>query len=167
MYAAEENLPQIRREIAIQENTLSVLLGHNPARSIEAFKSPISRIHRKFRSGYVGTARTQTGCSAGRAEACCIQCENRVARAQYSPQLALTSLGGAASNQLNYVFTGTCFLLVCVGSITEPIFDGGRIRNNYRLSQQQQKEMLLSYQSTVLNAFKDVSNALVSYKRDS
>jgi multidrug efflux system outer membrane protein len=48
--------------------------------------------------------------------------------------------------------------------LSEPIFDGGRIRSNYHLSQAQQQEMLLEYQKTILNALKDVSNSLVAYK---
>ena len=87
-----------------------------------------------------------------------------VARAQYFPQISLTSLGGAASNQLSSIFTGPSSYWYAAGSITQPIFEGGRIRSNYRLSQAQQKEMLLTYQNTILNAFKDVSNALVAYK---
>jgi multidrug efflux system outer membrane protein len=48
--------------------------------------------------------------------------------------------------------------------LSEPIFDGGRIRNNYHLSQAQEQEMLLAYRKTILNALKDVSNSLVAYK---
>jgi outer membrane protein, multidrug efflux system len=87
-----------------------------------------------------------------------------VARAQYFPQLSLTSLGGAASNQLNSVLTGPTSYWYAAGSISEPIFDGGRIRSNYRLSKAQEQEMLLEYQKTILNALKDVSNSLVTYK---
>ena len=30
LYAAKANLPELRRQIAVQENTISILLGHNP-----------------------------------------------------------------------------------------------------------------------------------------
>jgi multidrug efflux system outer membrane protein len=57
-----------------------------------------------------------------------------VARAQYFPQISLTSMGGAASSQLNSIFTGANSYWLAAGSISEPIFDGGRIRSNYHLS---------------------------------
>ena len=47
------------------------------------------------------------------------------------------------------------------GSLSEPIFDAGRLRSNYHLSQAQEQEMLLDYQKTILNALKDVSDSLV------
>jgi multidrug efflux system outer membrane protein len=40
--------------------------------------------------------------------------------------------------------------------LSEPLFDGGRIRSNYRLSQAQQQEMVLEYKKSILNALKDV-----------
>jgi multidrug efflux system outer membrane protein len=49
-------------------------------------------------------------------------------------------------------------------TLSEPIFDGGRIRSNYLLSQAQRQEMLLEYRKTILNALKDVSNSLLAYE---
>jgi outer membrane protein TolC len=65
---------------------------------------------------------------------------------------------------MNSILTGPSSYWYAAGSITQPIFSGGRIRNNYRLSKAQKQEILLSYQNTMLNAVKGVSNALVSYK---
>jgi multidrug efflux system outer membrane protein len=48
--------------------------------------------------------------------------------------------------------------------LSEPIFDGGRIRSNYHLSQAQEQEMLLEYRKAILNALKDVSGSLAAYK---
>ncbi len=87
-----------------------------------------------------------------------------VARAQYFPQISLTSMGGAASSQLNSIFSSPNTYWYAAGSVSQPIFEGGRIRSNYRLSKAQQQEMLLEYQKAILGALKDVSNSLVSYK---
>ena len=72
-------------------------------------------------------------------------------------------MGGAASNQLNAIATGPNAYWYAAGSISEPIFDGGRIRSNYHLSQAQEQEML-QYQKTILNSLKDISNSLATYK---
>jgi multidrug efflux system outer membrane protein len=87
-----------------------------------------------------------------------------VARAQYLPQISLTGLGGAASSQLTALFAGQNAYWYVSGSLTQPIFEGGRIRNNYRLSQAERDEMILDYRKTILKALKDVSNALESYQ---
>ena len=80
-----------------------------------------------------------------------------MAKAQFFPQISLTSLGGSASSQLQSIFSGKNSYWYAAGSLSEPIFEGGRIRSNYHLSQAQEQEMLLEYRKAILNALKDVS----------
>ncbi len=165
LHAAQANLPDLRRQIAIQENTLSILLGHNPG-SIDRGLPIAEQPHPEQVPVGIPSLVLERRPDVRQAEQKLIAANARigVARAQYFPQISLTSLGGVASNQLSSIFTGPSSYWYAAGSITQPIFEGGRIRSNYRLSQAQQKEMLLTYQNTILNAFKDVSNALVAYK---
>jgi outer membrane protein, multidrug efflux system len=165
LHAAEANLPELRRQTAIQENTISVLLGHNPGvidRGLPIDEQP----HPQEIPVGVPSQLIERRPDIQQAEAKLIAANARigVARAQYFPQISLTSLGGSASNQLSSIFSGPATYWYAAGSISEPIFDGGRIRSNYRLSKEQEQEMLLEYQKTILNALKDVSNSLVSYK---
>ena len=51
------------------------------------------------------------------------------------------------------------------GSFTQPIFQGGRLKNNVRLAEAQKEQLLLTYQQTIQGAFRDVSNALVGYRK--
>ena len=113
-----------------------------------------------------GADRRAVPASAERAEATLIAANARigVAKAQWVPQISLTSLGGSASSQLQSMFAGKNAYWYAAGSLSEPIFDAGRIRSNYHLSQAQEQEMLLDYQKTILNALKDVSDSLVGYK---
>ena len=48
--------------------------------------------------------------------------------------------------------------------MTQPIFDGGRIQGNFDLSRARQDELLQTYRRTVVQAFADVDNALVSIR---
>ncbi len=163
--AAQANLPELRRQIAMQENAISILLGHNPGnidRGLPIEEQP----HPQQIPVGVPSQLLERRPDIQQAEAKLIAANARVgvARTHYFPQISLTSLGGAASSQLNAIFNGANAYWYAAGSISEPIFDGGLIRSNYRLSKAQQQEMLLDYQKTILNAFKDVSNSLVSYK---
>ncbi len=165
LHAAQANQPELRRQIAIQENTISVLLGHNPGtidRGLPIEEQP----HPQEIPVGVPSQLLERRPDIQQAEAKLVAANARigVARAQYFPQISLTSLGGAASSQLNSIFSGPNAYWYAAGSISEPIFDGGRIRSNYRLSKAQEQETLLEYQKTILNAFKDVSDSLVSYK---
>jgi multidrug efflux system outer membrane protein len=50
--------------------------------------------------------------------------------------------------------------------VTQPIFEGGRLKNNVRLAEAQHQQMLLSYRQTIQGAFRDVSNALIAYQKN-
>jgi outer membrane protein, multidrug efflux system len=165
LHVAQADLPDLRRQIAIQENTISVLLGHNPG-TIDRGLPVEGQPHPQQIPVGVPSQLLERRPDVQQAEAKLVAANARigVARAQYFPQISLTSLGGAASNQLNAIATGPNAYWYAAGSISQPIFDGGRIRSNYRLSKAQEQEVLLDYQKTILNSFKDVSNSLVTYK---
>jgi multidrug efflux system outer membrane protein len=165
LHAAQANLPDLRRQIAIQENTISILLGHNPG-SIQRGLPIAEQPHPNEVPVGVPSQLLERRPDIQQAEAKLVAANARVgvARAQYFPQISLTSLGGSSSNQLQSIFKSSNAYWYAAGSISEPIFDGGRIRSNYRLSKAQQQEVLLEYQKTILGALKDVSNSLVSYK---
>ena len=165
LHAAQANLPELRRQIAVQENTISVLLGHNPE-GIDRGLNVADQPHPQEVPTGVPSRLLERRPDIQRAEATLIAANARigVAKAQFFPQISLTSLGGSASNQLQSIFSGKNAYWYAAGSLSEPIFDGGRIRSNYRLSQAQEQEMLLEYRKTILNALKDVSDSLAAYK---
>ena len=53
-----------------------------------------------------------------------------------------------------------------VAAFTQPIFEGGRLKSNVRLTEAQHEQMLLSYQQAIQGAFRDVSNALIAYRKN-
>ena len=165
LHAAQANLPELRRQIAVQENTISILLGHTPE-DIHRGLDVASQPHPQQVPTGVPSRLLERRPDIQRAEATLIAANARigVAKAQFFPQISLTSLGGSASSQLQSMFAGKNAYWYAAGSLSEPIFDAGRLRSNYHLSQAQEQEMLLDYQKTILNALKDVSDSLVGYK---
>ncbi|AXC12605.1 RND efflux system, outer membrane lipoprotein, NodT family [Acidisarcina polymorpha] len=165
LHSAQAVLPQIRQQIAVEENTISILLGHNPDavdRGLPVDQQP----HPEEVPAGVPSQLLERRPDIQVAEAKLIAANARigVAKAQFFPNISLSSLGGSASNQLQSVFSGKNAYWYAAASLSEPIFDGGRIRSNYHLSQAEEQEMLLEYQKTILNALRDVSNSLVAYK---
>lgn len=165
LHAAQANLPEIRRLIAVQENQISILLGRNPD-GIDRGLAVDAQPHPQEVPAGLPSALLERRPDIQQAEARLIAANARigVAKAQFFPNISLTSLGGSASSQLNSIFAGKNAYWYAAASLSQPIFDGGRIRNNYHLSQAAQQEMLYEYQKAVLNALRDVSNSLVAYK---
>ena len=89
-----------------------------------------------------------------------------VARAAFFPSITLTASGGTQSAALSDLFKGPSGAWSFIGSLTQPIFQGGRLRSSLRLSEAQQKEQLITYQQTIQRAFREVSDALVAYQKD-
>ncbi|HEY8332331.1 MAG TPA: efflux transporter outer membrane subunit [Tardiphaga sp.] len=89
------------------------------------------------------------------------------ARAQFFPSIQLTGQGGYQSSALVSLFQPNAAFFSLVGGLTQPIFDGGRIRGNFELTQARQDELLQTYRKTVVSAFADVDNALVSIRQTS
>jgi len=50
-------------------------------------------------------------------------------------------------------------------AITMPLFTGGRLRANLKVTQAQYEEALAVYQKTLQNAFREVSDGLIAYQR--
>lgn len=89
-----------------------------------------------------------------------------MARAAYYPQIALTATGGFQSDALSRLFTGPAGLWSFGGSLVQPIFTAGRIRSQVNLAEAQQREAVLSYQQSIQQAFRDVSDALIAYRKN-
>lgn len=84
------------------------------------------------------------------------------ARAYFFPTLSLTGQGGLQSAEFANWFSGNSWNYSIGPSITLPIFLGGT--NVARLDQAQSRyqQMLESYQQTILQAFREVADLLVS-----
>jgi outer membrane protein, multidrug efflux system len=86
------------------------------------------------------------------------------ARAQFFPSIQLTGQGGYQSSSLASLFQPHAAFFSMVGSLTQPIFDGGRILGNFELTKARQDELLQTYRKAVVSAFADVDNALTSVR---
>jgi NodT family efflux transporter outer membrane factor (OMF) lipoprotein len=87
------------------------------------------------------------------------------ARAQFFPSIQLTGQGGYQSSALVSLFQPHAAFFNLVGGLTQPIFDGGKILGNFELTRAKQEELLQTYRKTVVQAFADVDNALMSIRQ--
>ena len=86
------------------------------------------------------------------------------ARAQFFPSIQLTGQGGYQSSALVALFQPHAAFFSAVGSLTQPIFDGGKILGNFEFTRARQDELLQTYRKTVVQAFNDVDTALVAIR---
>jgi len=82
------------------------------------------------------------------------------AHAARFPSISLTLQGGTSSQQLGNLLSSGSLLWSLAGSLTAPIFQGGRLQAQEDLSEARFREVTENYQKAVITAFQDVENAL-------
>jgi multidrug efflux system outer membrane protein len=164
---AAENIPDLERRIAQQENFLSTLLGNNPG--------PITRGAKLTEQPHVpgipaglpsSLLERRPDIREAEAQLIAANAQIGVAKAAYFPQITLTADSGFQSSALTSLFTGPAGLWNFGGSLVQPAFAGGKIRSGVKFAEARQKEALLIYQHTIQQAFRGVSDALVEYQKD-
>ena len=88
-----------------------------------------------------------------------------VAKAAYFPRITLTGLLGFQSDQLSGLFSGPARVWQFVPQVTQPIFNGGRLRSNVRLAEAQEQLALIEYERVIQNAFREVSDGLIRHQK--
>lgn len=166
VYTAAAEVPDLERQIAIQENAISILLGDNPGdvrRGLKLTEQPHSPevpvgLPSELLERRPDIRQAEQNLIAANAQI-------GVARAAYFPQISLTGSGGYESAKLTNLFQGPAGIWNLAGSITQPIFEGGRLKSGVRLAEAQHEQLLLTYQQTIQGAFRDVSDSLVAYRK--
>src|SRR5258708_7375318 len=89
-----------------------------------------------------------------------------VAKASFFPSLSLTGLGGLESNALHHFISQPSETWSGAFSVSQPVFQGGALRSQLRLTRANWQETVFSYQQTIQNALEQVSNSLVASQKD-
>jgi outer membrane protein, multidrug efflux system len=158
---AAARVPELERQIAQQENSISVLLGHNPGpiprgRDIDTLffpavpdGLPASLLERR-----PDIREAEENLIAANADI-------GVAKAAYFPDISLTGLLGLESAQLSDLFKGSSKVWSFGAGVLQPIFNAGRIRSQVARAEALQQEALYTYERSIISAFQDVENALI------
>jgi multidrug efflux system outer membrane protein len=91
-----------------------------------------------------------------------------VAKAMFFPQISLLGSGGAAFGHSQFAgsyIPAPLGVGTYAASATQPIFEGGALRNNLRYAKSQDRQALIGYEQTIQRAFGDVSDALIGYDK--
>ncbi len=154
-------IPSIERQIASQENLISVLLGRNPGpiprgRAIEEFVAPgipgeLPSTLLERRPDILQAEQTLVAANANVG----------VAKSLYYPSLTLTGVLGSVSTALGDFLTGPATAAGLAAGLAGPIFTFGAIEGQVQSAEAVQREALASYQQVVLNAFRETNDALV------
>jgi multidrug efflux system outer membrane protein len=159
--AAEATIPEIEAQIASKENQISILLGRVPGpipRGTPMYDQPVAPT---VPAG-LPSALLERRPDLRQAEQELVRANALVgvAKADFFPKLNLTGLLGTASPELAAVTSGTSLVWAVGAGLAGPVFQGGRILENYRAHVALWEQARLQYEQAVLTAFREVSDAL-------
>jgi multidrug efflux system outer membrane protein len=160
------NIPEIDRQIALQENQLSTLCGQNPG-SIHRGKAGLVDIK---------TPRIPVGLPSQllerrpdiREAEDAVRAANAqvgVAHANFFPRVGLSALFGGVSTDLSKLTSPDARTYSIGATLTGPIFEGGALKAQYRQAKAAWEKSKLQYQQAALTAFREVADALISRQR--
>jgi outer membrane protein, multidrug efflux system len=166
VFGAAAAIADLEMRIEQEENFISIMVGENP-RIIVRGLTLLDQPHPLEVPAGLPSSLLERRPDIQQAEQELIAANAQigVAKAAYFPQIALTAVGGYQSSALSGLFMGPAGLWSLGASALQPVFEGGRIRNRLRFAEVRTQEATFAYQRTVQQAFREVSDALVGYRK--
>jgi multidrug efflux system outer membrane protein len=157
---------ELERQVALKENEISVLLGRNPGailrgRAVDEQKLPVA-VPAGLPSALLDrrpdireAEETLAAATANIGEA----------KALLFPRISLTGSYGFASTEFDTLFDGPSKSWNIIGNLLQPIFNAGKNKRRVEVAESRQRQLLYGYERTILQAFRETEDALVSYRK--
>ena len=162
-YSVLTQKTDIKRQIRETENALSLLLGQQ-AQTIARGSLDQQTLPAKFSTG-IGLQLLKNRADVHAAEMNLAQCFYNVqtARSRFYPALNISASGAFTNNGGMGIVNPGKWLLTAVGSLTQPIFQNGKLVAGLKVAKAQYEQAYNNWQNSVLAAGNEVSNALIQY----
>jgi multidrug efflux system outer membrane protein len=168
---AEASLPDLERQIALLEDQLSVLLGHNPGAILRNANGELKHMTAP-ESAPVPPAGLPSSLLERRPDVreaeqnlVAANAQVGVAKANLFPTISLTAAGGGVSTALSNLFSAPARTWSLAGSVLQPLLDSQRSLYQLDLADAQKRQALLQYEQRVRTAFGEVSDALIARQK--
>lgn len=164
LYTAQGILIDLKNQSRLLENTMSILLGSAP-----------QDIARGSLENQIIDTSLETGIPAqllsNRPDVMAAEYNLRnafeltnAARANFYPSLTLSATGGLQNIEIDKLFNANSLFATIIGGLTQPIFNKRQIKTQYEVSQAKQEQAYLNFRYAIINASKEVSDAMYSYE---
>jgi len=162
------SIPPLKQQLRQSEDALAILIGSTPE-GVDLRRGTLDELDQPaVRPGLPSALLTRRPDVAS-AEAQLIAANANIgaARAAFLPSISLTAGGGFESPALANLLTPANRVWSLAGSLTQPIFQGGALVGQYRLSEARYRELLADYHKAVISALANVEDALIAVQQTS
>ncbi|MGM9706454.1 MAG: efflux transporter outer membrane subunit [Prevotella sp.] len=162
-YQVMAQAAEVKRQIREVENSLCLLLGQ-PGQTIVRGKFDQQSLPTEFSTG-VALQLLNNRPDVHYAEMKLASCfhDTQTARSRFYPGITITGAGTFTNSSGMGIVNPGKWLLSAVGSLTQPIFQNGRLIAGLKVAKATQEQAYNNWQNAIFKAGNEVSNALVSY----
>ena len=166
---ANAQIPDLERQIAQEEDAISILLGNYPQDVTRGLPLVEQNLPPEVPPGLPSSIlERRPDIREAEQNLIAANAEIGVAKAEFFPQISLTGSGGGSfgrSSTFSSLMSSQVGIWSYGAQVSQPIFTGGALRGNLRLAESQHQQALIVYQQTIQRAFGDVSDALIGYQK--
>jgi NodT family efflux transporter outer membrane factor (OMF) lipoprotein len=164
--ATSAQLPQLETQERASVHALGVLLGFEPDTLAEelAAAASLPAVPTSLPVGLPSDLlRRRPDVRRAERQLAAATAEVGVAVANLYPKFNLLAAVNVASNSVGNLFESRSLSNVEGGLISWPVFQGGRLKANVRVTEEQETQAYLAYRQSVLSALQDAEDALTRY----
>lgn len=162
-HQVEASLADLRRQIRETENALSVLLAETP-HSIDRGILENQQLPEKLEAGVpLALLSNRPDVKSAEMTLASAYYQTNQARSAFYPSVTLTGTAGWTNSAGGEIINPAFFAMQAVGQLSQPIFARGKLIANLKVSKAEEEIAKNNFQQSLLNAGKEVSNALYLY----
>ena len=166
IYTTATQIEAVERGIGQTENLLSFLLGATPSSQPRGRRLDQIPLPPDLPAGLPASLiERRPDVRAAEQNLIAANAEIGAAKALFFPQISLSAFAGGQSRALTEIATSPARVFTLAPNALIPIFHGGQIRNQVRLTEAQQRELLVAYEKSIYNGLREVSDSLIGYAR--
>ena len=166
---ANASIPDLERQIAQEEDAISILLGNYPQGVPRGLPLVEQTLPPEVPPGLPSSIiERRPDIREAEQNLIAANAEIGVAKAAFFPQISLTGSGGGSfgrSSTFSSLMSSQLGIWSYGAQVSQPIFTGGALRGNLHLAESQHQQALIAYRQTIQRAFGDVSDALIGYQK--
>jgi len=158
-------VPSLERQVALQENLLSILIGRNPG-AIPRGKS-LAQLALPVVPGDLPASLLERRPDIRQAEQNLIAANANIgaAKALYFPRFSITGVAGFVSTALSDFGTTPAASGALAATLAGPLFTFGTVSGQVASAEAGQREALVFYQQVIQNALRETNDALIGSQK--
>lgn len=160
IHQVNAQLIDLKRQVRETENALSVLLARAP-QTIDRSTLAEQVLPKDLKAGIpLQLLENRPDVRVAEMNLAAAYYTTNMARAAFFPSIRITGMAGWTNGSGMTVFNPAQFMLQALASLTQPIFSNGKLVANLKVSKAEEEIARMNYQQTILQAGKEVSDAL-------